>query len=237
MPNDLSKRTLDDSDHARELSLVERVAERMRPTEPNGATITAFGLPGSGKEAPLHSAETPPPVAAAATVDAGTNQPVTLPIDRLRARGLLTPGNERSKLAEQYRLVKRPLLNKALATNGGDAVTQQLIMVTSARPGEGKTFTAFNLALSIAGERHLQVILVDADPHRGQVLDTLGLDYKPGFMDYLAGRVQRLSELMLPTDRENLWVLPPGRDSGNSTELIAGPRMTPNSPSPIGRAS
>jgi len=216
MPNDFVKKIAEES--TRELSLVERAAVRMRPAEPDVAAGLAAGLSLPAGEEIARPA--PPPLA-----EPSQHAPVELPMDRLRARGLLTPGNERSKLAEQYRLVKRPLLNKALAAAGSDS-TQKLIMVTSARPGEGKTFTAFNLALSIAAERHLQVILVDADPHRGQLLETLGLEKCAGFMDYLAGDVQRLSEVLRPTDRENLWVLPPGRCHANSTELIAGPRMT-----------
>jgi protein-tyrosine kinase len=218
MPNDFVRKIAEDSERGREMSLVERAAGRMRPAEPEPAAALAAGLKLPGAEEAPRAA--PPPV-----VEAPQQAAVELPVDRLRARGLLTPGNERSKLAEQYRLVKRPLLNKALAGTGGDTLAK-LIMVTSARPGEGKTFTAFNLALSIAAERHLQVILVDADPHRGQVLDTLGLEKRHGFMEYLAGEVQRLSEVLLPTERENLWVLPAGRNHNHSTELLAGPRMT-----------
>ena len=212
MPNDFVKRIAEESERVPGGSLVERAAGRMRPTEPQRAESTslAAGIAVPGSEEGARS-------------ELSQLAKVALPMDRLRARGLLTPGNERSKLAEQYRLVKRPLLNKALAAVGDSLA--KLIMVTSARPGEGKTFTAFNLALSIAAERHLQVILIDADPHRGQLLETLGLEKGPGFMDYLSGEVQRLSDVLLPTDRDNLWVLPPGRDHGHSTELIAGPRM------------
>jgi len=150
--------------------------------------------------------------------------PVALPADRLRARGLLAPGAERSKLAEQYRLVKRPLINRALgapaARTGG-----KLIMVTSAMPQEGKTFTAFNLALSISSEREIQVVLVDADPHRGQLLETLGLEPRLGLMDYLGGSVRRLDEILLPTERDNLWLVPSGGAHENSSELMTGPRI------------
>jgi len=150
---------------------------------------------------------------------------VPLPPDRLRARGLLVPGTERSKLAEQYRLEKRPLINRALGAPAARA-TAKLVMVTSAMPQEGKTFTAFNLALSMASEREIQVVLVDADPHRGKMLDILGLEKRPGLTDYLAGTVRHLQEVLLPTERENLWVLPPGGLRSQSTELLAGPRMT-----------
>ena len=219
MPNDFVRKIAEDSERGREMSLVERAAGRMRPAAPE--PIAAAAALGAGLKVP--GAEEAPRAAPPPILET-PHPPVELPVDRLRARGLLTPGNERSKLAEQYRLVKRPLLNKAMAGTGGDTLAK-LIMVTSARPGEGKTFTAFNLALSIAAERHLQVILVDADPHRGQVLDTLGLEKRNGFMEYLAGEVQRLSEVLLPTEKENLWVLPSGRNHSHSTELLAGPRM------------
>ena len=155
---------------------------------------------------------------------AAAPSPVALAADRLRAYGLLAPGTERSKLAEQYRLVKRPLINRALGAPAARTMSK-LIMVTSAMPEEGKTFTACNLALSMSSEKDIQVVLVDADPHRGRMLEMLGLEPRHGLLDYLGGQVRHLQEVLLPTERDNLWLLPSGTCCENSSELMMGPRM------------
>jgi protein-tyrosine kinase len=213
VPSDIAK----PAKPRRGFSIIERAIDRLDAEIGLTRAATPADLP------PLRQ-----PAAAAPRIDAAppaaAPRQVALAADRLRARGMLAPGSERSKLAEQYRLVKRPLINRALGAPAA-RVMNKLIMVTSAMPEEGKTFTAFNLALSISGEREIQVVLVDADPHRGQLLETLGLEPRCGLFDYLAGTVRHLQEILLPTERDNLWLLPPGTAHGNSSELMMGPRM------------
>jgi len=150
---------------------------------------------------------------------------VELELARLERMGFLTPESGRGQLNEEIRHVKRPLLINAFRS--GDAYqASNLIMITSARPGEGKTFTSINLAMSIAKERDKTVLLVDADVARPSVSRTLGLEPKlPGLVDYLVDDSLALSDILLKTNVPNLRVLPAGRSHIHSTELLASDAM------------
>ena len=135
------------------------------------------------------------------------------PIDRerLAERGMLVPGGAVSTLAEEFRLVKRQLL---IAAREGDAPRSRSILVCSAQPDEGKTFCAINLALSLAAERDLEVLLVDADFAKPDVPDTLGLPAGPGLLDALADPAVDVERCIIPTDVPHLSVLPAGAFPG-----------------------
>jgi receptor protein-tyrosine kinase len=150
---------------------------------------------------------------------------VEIDFDRLEERGMVTPSSTRTLIAEEFRMVKRPLLNLALADGDAAVRNGNLIMVTSARPGEGKTFTAINLALSIASERDVQVLLVDADSKQTTMLSELGIDADIGLVDVLAGDQPELEHVMLKTNLPNLMVLPAGRAHPHATELLASREM------------
>ncbi|HKD54405.1 MAG TPA: hypothetical protein VKB72_09285, partial [Steroidobacteraceae bacterium] len=109
------------------------------------------------------AAETEPVAAAAGTAAARQRESFTAPEatpaapprtiavseDALRAAGLLPPPHQERELAQQFRQIKRPLINRALG-RGVEALPQgNLVMVASAVPGEGKTFMSLNLALSM----------------------------------------------------------------------------------------
>jgi receptor protein-tyrosine kinase len=151
---------------------------------------------------------------------------VEVDIARLAARGFVTPDSPRSELAEEFRTVKRPLLTNARGKVGAAAVARgNLIMVTSALPGEGKTFAAINLALSIAMELDSRVLLVDADVRRPCVLERLGLAQEPGLMDVLEDPERPLSRVLLQTNIEKLSLLPAGSPHGHATEYLSSERM------------
>jgi exopolysaccharide/PEP-CTERM locus tyrosine autokinase len=98
-------------------------------------------------------------------------------------------------------------------------------MVTSARPSEGKTFTAVNLALSIAAEQDKRVLLVDADVLKPNTLRTLGLSERSGLMEYLLGDVKQIGDVMFRSNIEKLRIIPAGRSHHLSTELLASSAM------------
>jgi len=150
---------------------------------------------------------------------------VELDLAQLERMGFLTPESGRGQLNEEIRHVKRPLLINAFRS--GEAYqASNLIMVTSARPGEGKTFSSINLAMSIAKERDKTVLLVDADVARPSVSRTLGLQPKlPGLVDYLVDDSLALSDILLKTNVANLRVLPAGSSHIHSTELLASDAM------------
>jgi protein-tyrosine kinase len=151
----------------------------------------------------------------------------TLEIDlaRLASLGLVTPDLPRSAIAEEFRVIKRPLLRNATATGPAAIENGNLIMVTSAMPGEGKTFNATNLAISMAMELDYTVLLVDADVSRPSVLRQLGLEPERGLMDVLAGEVTDLSEVLVRTNIEKLSILPAGMPHQRATELLASESM------------
>jgi protein-tyrosine kinase len=153
---------------------------------------------------------------------------------KLRARGVLTPDTPYVTLVEQYRMIKRPLLMKA-SVNGhggptraegtGGAKAKNVIMVTSALPGEGKTFTAINLAVSIATERDRTVLLVDTDVTKGDISRQFGIESERGLSSFLAERNTALKDVLLRTNIAKLSLLPAGGRYRNYTELIASQAM------------
>lgn len=143
----------------------------------------------------------------------------------LAASGFLVPGAERNQIEEEFRIIKRPLLKNALGESAAPVERANLIMVTSALPGEGKTFTAINLAMSIAMELDHHVLLVDADVVRPSVLDRLGLPPTKGLLDVLTNPELDLSDVMLKTNIPKLTLLPAGSAYSRTTELLASASM------------
>lgn len=145
---------------------------------------------------------------------------------RLRQMGMVTEDGGRTSAAEDFRLIKRPLLRNALSVAGDKPKHANLIVVTSALPGEGKSYCAINLAMSVAMERDHTVMLVDADVARPSVLRVLGLPAAPGLMDVLLGESLTLSDVILRTNIPTLSLLPAGRNSKRATELLASQAMS-----------
>lgn len=154
----------------------------------------------------------------------------TAPIDRvaLEQGGMLIPGGPITPLAEEFRMVKRQLLLTARAVAAKETVKAgdraRMILVGSAQPGEGKTFCAINLALSMATEKDVEVLLVDADFPKPDILSRLGLPNGPGLLDALAGAVPGVEDCIIDTDVPQLSVLPAGARSNSDTELLASDR-------------
>jgi Mrp family chromosome partitioning ATPase len=105
---------------------------------------------------------------------------------RLASRGVLTHAAADSRLANELRVIKRPLLNNCIGKSAGRIKHANRIMITSALPGEGKSFIAVNLAMSIAMERDSTVLLVEADTGRSSLANLLGIPAGKGLMDVLA---------------------------------------------------
>lgn len=146
---------------------------------------------------------------------------ITLDFKALRNGGYLPEEGLERRFADHYRQIKRPLIEKALA--GG--TDMHLIIITSALPGDGKTFTSLNLAFSIARERDASVLLVDADAPRERISEILGVRGEPGFLDALADPSLDVESLVIGTDVRGLQILPAGRFVEGATELLASARM------------
>ena len=156
---------------------------------------------------------------------------VEIDIAQLHKLGMVTPDAARTSIAEEFRLIKRPLLEKAFGHKNKPIKNGNLIMVASSLPGEGKTFCAVNLAISIAMELDHTVLLVDADVARPSVPRYLNL--KPdmafseiGLMDVLLDDSLNLADAMLRTNIDTLTILRAGRSHPRATELLASQSMS-----------
>src|SRR5882672_8288940 len=150
---------------------------------------------------------------------------IEIDLARLANMGYVTPDAPRTQLADEYRVIKRPLLTNALRKSSTSVERGNLILITSAMPGEGKTFTSINLALSMAIELDCTVLLVDADEARPAVLDRLGLPSAKGLLDVLTDSRLDLSDVLLRTNVDRLSILPAGTHHPRATELLASDGM------------
>ena len=149
-----------------------------------------------------------------------------LNLSRLKSQNFITPQAEHSNMAEEFRMIKRPLLDHAFGQNSARVRNGNLIMVTSSLPGEGKTFSTINLAMSIAMEMGRTVLLVDADAPNPNLLKKLGVSYDKGLLDLLEDSDLKLSNVIIRTNIENLSILPAGRHNRHATELLASDAMS-----------
>jgi len=142
----------------------------------------------------------------------------------LQQAGYLVPTQSRSRLAEEFRQIKRPLLRNAHAEGAAQA-RQSLVMVTSALPSEGKTFFSINLAMSLAMEVDSSVLLVDADVVRPNLLSRLGIEARKGLLDLLTEERLALADVVVKTNVPKLSLLAAGSPSSRATELLASAAM------------
>lgn len=145
----------------------------------------------------------------------------------LRASGMLPAEHERRLFSQVYRAIKRPLLNRAAqrSSDNPEFHNANVVMVASGVPGEGKTFTAVNLALSLALERDRQVVLIDGDVVKRDLSQRLGFNDEPGLMDALKDGSERIEHYLFQTDVPNLAILPAGSTSMHATEMLSSARM------------
>lgn len=195
------------------MSLIEKAAERLEMLRRAGVAVPDI--------APARPATAPPEAPVAARQSA---RRVDLDLARLAAEGFMTPGESSSRVSDEFRIVKRPLIVNALPTSG--IARGNLIMVTSAMPGEGKTFCTVNLAMSIAMELDRTVLLVDADVVRPSVPQVLGVSQSKGLFDVLDGKAGDISEVLLRTNVDKLVFLPSGEPRPRASELLASDAMT-----------
>jgi len=149
----------------------------------------------------------------------------TIDRDRLAARGMIVPGAPVTGISEEYRIVKREIIRNFTGAPGRPVLPRgHRVLIASANPGEGKTFSAVNLALSLAVEADHDVLLIDADIAKPSVLEALGLDDGPGLMDALADPHLPLGDCLIQTDIAGLKVMPAGTQHMHDTELLASAR-------------
>lgn len=218
------------------MSTIEQAVKRLEELRAAGVDLpwaaspqTEPAAPASappGSVHPLPTAAKPAEEALARPQDMGTrSRQVDIDLNALAAQGYIVPHATRSLLVDEFRVIKRPLLNNITGAAAGKIDRPNLIMVTSSLPGEGKTFVAVNLAMSIATELNHTVLLVDADPSRSALPGRLGIAPAQGLLDKLLHPELDLADLILATNIPKLAVLPVGTPSAQATELFASATM------------
>lgn len=205
-------------------SLIEQAAQRLEQLKRAGVEVpeivgggdTAVATAVAASRA-AKASETPPEPAA-------VSRRVDLDLAMLEATGIVTPNTPRSHIADEFRVIKRPLISNAMGRGAAALVHGNLIMISSALAGEGKSFTSVNLAMSIAAEMDHTVMLVDADVARPSILRMLGLPAAPGLLDLLEGKAE-MSDVLMKTNIDKLTILPSGTPHARATELLASDAM------------
>ncbi len=148
-------------------------------------------------------------------------------LNRQRQLDMLVPGSSLTpEIKNEYRRIKRPLLSNAFGKTASLVDQGNLIMVTSSVPGEGKTYTAVNLALAFAQERDNTVLLIDGDVTKQGVSRLFGVERRrPEFTDLLASEDISVGDALLRTDVPGLVILPAGKPHEYITEMVASQRM------------
>jgi exopolysaccharide/PEP-CTERM locus tyrosine autokinase len=164
--------------------------------------------------------------AAARPTRASSTTSRTLKVDRnrLREQNMVTPDGARTAVAESFRRIKRQILGNIAAGRAG-APPANLVMITSALPGEGKTYCSINLAISIALEMDRTVLLVDADVAKSDIPPALGFKADKGLMEVLLDRRVDVADVLWKTDIGNLTLLPVGTAHKHATELLTSESM------------
>ena len=203
------------------MSVVEKAINKMRGAQPAtpvsgeraiGTLVPAAAVHGAGPD--IVTGEPPVP-----------SRIIKIDQDALRAEGLLPPKHQERLIARQYRQIKRPLLARLRERTSARRRSAHTLVLASAIAGEGKTFTAFNLAFSLAREKDLRVVLVDADAPKAHISRLLGVADQPGLLDVLKNSTLDVESVILGTDVPNLLVLPAGTRTDDATELYASERM------------
>lgn len=201
------------------MGLIEQAAQRLEELRRAGVEVAEnlerpVGLHAIG---PRPASETGPAA-----------RPTHLKLDlaSLASRGFVTPDMPRSRIADEFRVIKRPLIANASGKESTAIKHGNLIMVTSAVPGEGKTFCAVNLAMSIAMEQDRTVLLVDADVARPALPRTLGVAESPGLLDVLSEASVDIGQVLHHTNVDKLTFLSSGRLHPRGAEMLASDAMT-----------
>jgi len=228
-------------------SLIEEAAKRLEELRAAGVDTGTVGPQRAGG-----NAERPTPEAAVVPLDArkathqgasanganhafvqrsssndsaGAQRFIEIDFERLRARGFVTPDAGATQIAEEFRVIKRPIIRNAVGKGAAHVKNGNLVMVTSALPSEGKTFTSMNLALSIASEVDSTVLLVDGDVAHPSIPEQLGAPHGPGLLDLLTRDDLDFTDALVKTNIDKLSVLPAGSRHRRSTELLASEQM------------
>ena len=193
-------------------------------TVPPADTFASPAAPSFGT-APPPTAFSPPPTADLSLTSRDLKAIVHLDVERLREVGRLPSLAMAAQTEDEFRRIKWPLLKAIEGRDGVPRARNNVVLVTSALPGEGKTFASLNLALSIVRDRELRVVLVDGDVARPGLTPSLGLEGRPGLIDALQDTNRDPSTITYQTDVDGLFFVPAGTYNAHAPEFFAGSHM------------
>lgn len=206
------------------MSLVERALKKLQESRQGSGAERApesGRAPGSRERAP---ASVPVPTPGPAIIKS-LHAPIVVDRNALRAGGLVPSELQERQVADQFRQIKRPLIANATGRGAKRIPNGHLIMTASALPNEGKTFTSINLALSLALEKDISVLLVDADVAKRHISRIFGVEKEQGLLDALKDDTVHPESLVIPTDVPGLSLLPAGQRTDIATELLSSSHM------------
>jgi receptor protein-tyrosine kinase len=207
------------------MSLVETALKKLQQSAQQGKAAEAAAV-ARVPAPPDRGAPVPPkPVPAPPVRRAAQHAPITVNREQLRAAGFLAPLDQERQIADQFRQIKRPLIANAAGRGAKKIHSGHLIMTASALPNEGKTFTSINLAMSLALEQDITVLLVDADVAKRHISRIFGVEKEAGLLDVLKDETLDLESLIIPTDIPGLSLLPAGNRTNIATELLSSSHM------------
>ena len=201
-------------------------AESQKPApKETAAAVVAEPIDTPTLEAAAQRKVFQPEPPAAAPVEKKPNQKITLDYDVLSSLGYVVPDSESKQLAEEYRIIKRPVVMNAFGKGAAPLKHGNLVSIASSLPSEGKTFTALNLGLSIASEMDATVLLIDGDVLKASLSKLIGVDANRGLIDLLEDPGCKVNDVILDTQNPKLKIIPAGTRSAKSTELLASQAM------------
>ncbi len=207
------------------MSIVEKALSKLRKVEP----FQPQAVPDTGKLLPVALPERDRQVLRPhlANAEPRVTARVQMDVDRLRQFGLVGPADgDNRRLADEIRRIKWALLKTMQAVRPQGSQLDNVIMVSSALPNEGKTFTSYNLAVSLAAEGDRPVWLIDADTIRRQLSRALQVDERPGLLDAVGSSDLELDDVLVATDAPRLFIVPSGGGVAVSAEMLSSGRIS-----------
>lgn len=214
------------------MSIIEQASKRLEELRKAGVDmpwVEGAEAASRGQAQPAALATAPQAAPTTPTAPARLAPPkrnADIDLQALEEAGYLVPNATRTRLMDEFRSIKRPLLANAQGGKSAGPVERgNLILITSSLPGEGKTFTSINLAMSMAMELNHSVLLVDTDATRVAAGERLGLKRGPGLLDLLLDPALDLADVELATNVDKLTVLTAGTQNDRATEIFSSQAM------------
>ncbi len=171
--------------------------------------------PGTARPAPID----PPDFARPQSTHSGA----PLDAETMARAGMIDWKATRERLSEEFRIVQAQVLQAIAAKPAKEPALGNLIMLTSARPGEGKTFSSMNLAGSLASCGQQPVILVDVDIKRHSLTTGMSLQNRSGLLNLASQPGLHFSDCLIDTAIPNLSIIPIGQATSGDAMVSGKP--------------